>query len=281
MVKLGEFNTLTVVKAVDFGLYLDGGDEWDEILLPNEDVPKGVFPGDDVKVFIYFDSEDRIVATTRTPYTQVGKFAILNVVSTSGVGAFLDWGLRKDLLVPFARQRDKMVEGRSYLVYTYVDPKTKRIVATDKIAGYLDQIFPEYERGEKVEILIARKSNLGYNVIINDAHWGLVYNNEIFTDVKIGQRMTAYIKEVREDEKIDVSLSPIGYQGKVDSLMGAILDKIKDNGGTLDISDKSSPDEIKRVFGCSKKAYKMALGTLMRMGCIEIYLNEVKIIEAE
>lgn len=272
---------MTVVKAVDFGLYLDGGDEWDEILLPNEDVPKGVFPGDDVKVFIYFDSEDRIVATTRTPYTQVGKFAILNVVSTSGVGAFLDWGLRKDLLVPFARQRDKMVEGRSYLVYTYVDPKTKRIVATDKIAGYLDQTFPEYEKGEKVEILIARKSNLGYNVIINDAHWGLVYNNEIFTDVKIGQRMTAYIKEVREDEKIDVSLSPIGYQGKVDSLMGAILDKIKDNGGTLDISDKSSPEEIKRVFGCSKKAYKMALGTLMRMGCIEIYPNEVKIIEAE
>ncbi len=272
MVEIGKYNTLTVVKIVDFGVYLDGG-ERGEILMPKEYVPTNCSPDDEVEVFVYFDSEDRIVATTEIPAIQVGEFAFLKVVAVSKVGAFLGWGLRKDLFVPFREQRDPMVEGKSYLVYAYVDKASDRIVASTKIEKFLDQVFPDYEPGEEVEILIARKTDLGYAVIVNHAHWGLVYDNEIFRPLKIGQKMRGYIKTVREDEKIDVSLQPAGY-GKIEGLAGMILEKLKD-GGVLDLSDKSEPAEIYRVFGCSKKNYKKALGTLLKQGIIEIKDTEV------
>ena len=252
MVEIGRFNTLTVVKIVDFGVYLDGG-ERGEILMPKEYVPANCFPDDEVKAFVYFDSEDRIVATTEHPHVMVGEFAFLKVVALSPVGAFLDWGLRKDLLVPFREQRDPMIEGKSYLVYAYLDKASDRIVASTKIDKYLDQVFPEYEPHEEVEVLIARKSDLGYNVIVNNMHWGLIYNNEIFQPLKIGQKMKGYIKEVREDEKL------------------------KDYGGILDLSDKSEPEEIYKVFGCSKKNYKKALGTLLKQRLIEIGDSEVRL----
>lgn len=273
MIKLGRYNTLTVVKVVDFGVYLDG-EEWGEILMPKEYVPANCFPDDEVKVFIYFDSEDRIVATTEVPYVRVGEFAYLKVVGVSAVGAFLDWGLRKDLLVPFREQREPMTEGRSYWIYTYVDQATKRIVASTKIDKYLDQVFPDYEPGQEVDILIVRKSDLGYNVIVNQTHWGLVYENEVFCPLKIGQKMKGYIKEIREDDKIDISLQPAGYE-KITGLTEVILEKIKDNGGTLDISDKSDPEKIYQLFGCSKKSYKKALGALFKRGVIEIGDNEI------
>lgn len=239
MVEIGKYNTLTVVKIVDFGVYLDGG-ERGEILMPKEYVPTNCSPDDEVEVFVYFDSEDRIVATTEIPAIQVGEFAFLKVVAVSKVGAFLGWGLRKDLFVPFREQRDPMVEGKSYLVYAYVDKASDRIVASTKIEKFLDQVFPDYEPGEEVEVLIARKTDLGYAVIVNHAHWGLVYDNEIFRPLKIGQKMRGYIKTVREDEKIDVSLQPAGY-GKIEGLAGMILEKLKDYGGVLDLSDKSEP----------------------------------------
>ena len=279
MVEIGKFNTLIVVKIVDFGVYLDGG-ERGEILMPKEYVPDKCYPDDDVRAFVYFDSEDRIVATTENPYVQVGEFAFLKVVAVSSVGAFLDWGLRKDLLVPFREQRDRMVEGKSYLVYAYADKSSDRIVATTKIEKYLDQVFPEYERNQEVDLLIARKTDLGYAVIINNAHWGLIYDNEIFQPVKIGQRMKGYIKRVREDEKIDVSLQSVGY-AKIEGLAGEVLAKLEDYGGVLDLSDKSDPEEIYRVFGCSKKNYKKALGTLLKQGLITIGDNEVRMKEAE
>ncbi len=273
MVEIGKYNTLTVVKIVDFGVYLDGG-ERGEILMPKEYVPTNCSPDDEVEVFVYFDSEDRIVATTEIPAIQVGEFAFLKVVAVSKVGAFLGWGLRKDLFVPFREQRDPMVEGKSYLVYAYVDKASDRIVASTKIEKFLDQVFPDYEPGEEVEVLIARKTDLGYAVIVNHAHWGLVYDNEIFRPLKIGQKLRGYIKTVREDEKIDVSLQPAGY-GKIEGLAGMILEKLKDYGGVLDLSDKSEPAEIYRVFGCSKKNYKKALGTLLKQGIIEIKDTEV------
>ncbi len=273
MVEIGKYNTLTVVKIVDFGVYLDGG-ERGEILMPKEYVPTNCSPDDEVDVFVYFDSEDRIVATTEIPAIQVGEFAFLKVVAVSKVGAFLGWGLRKDLFVPFREQRDPMVEGKSYLVYAYVDKASDRIVASTKIEKFLDQVFPDYEPGEEVEVLIARKTDLGYAVIVNHAHWGLVYDNEIFRPLKIGQKMRGYIKTVREDEKIDVSLQPAGY-GKIEGLAGMVLEKLKDYGGVLDLSDKSEPAEIYRVFGCSKKNYKKALGTLLKQGIIEIKDTEV------
>lgn len=273
MVEIGKYNTLTVVKIVDFGVYLDGG-ERGEILMPKEYVPTNCSPDDEVEVFVYFDSEDRIVATTEIPAIQVGEFAFLKVVAVSKVGAFLGWGLRKDLFVPFREQRDPMVEGKSYSVYAYVDKASDRIVASTKIEKFLDQVFPDYEPGEEVEVLIARKTDLGYAVIVNHAHWGLVYDNEIFRPLKIGQKMRGYIKTVREDEKIDVSLQPAGY-GKIEGLAGMVLEKLKDYGGVLDLSDKSEPAEIYRVFGCSKKNYKKALGTLLKQGIIEIKDTEV------
>lgn len=275
MVEIGKYNTLTVVKVVDFGVYLDGG-EWGEILMPKEYVPANCFPDDEVNVFVYFDSEDRIVATTEVPAVQVGEFAYLKVVAVSQVGAFLDWGLRKDLLVPFREQRDPMVEGKYYLVYAYEDKASHRIAASTKIDKYLDQIFPEYEPKQEVNLLIARKTDLGYAVIINNEHWGLVYDNEIFQPLKIGQRTKGYIKAIREDEKLDVSLQAPGY-AKIEGLAGIVLEKLKDYNGVLDLSDKSEPEEIYRVFGCSKKNYKKALGTLLKQGFIEISDNEVRL----
>lgn len=275
MVEIGRYNILTVVKIVDFGVYLDGG-ERGEILMPKEYVPANCFPDDEVKVFVYFDSEDRIVATTEEPAVMVGEFAWLKVVALSKVGAFLDWGLRKDLLVPFREQREPMAEGRSYLVYAYVDKASDRIVASTKIDKFLDQVFPEYEPNEEVELLIVRKTDLGYAVIINNAHWGLIYDNEIFQSIKIGQKLKGYVKAVREDDKIDVSLQPSGY-GKIEGLAGRILEKLKDYDGVLDLSDKSDPAEIYRIFGCSKKNYKKALGTLFRQGLIELGDTEVRL----
>lgn len=279
MIEIGKFNTLTVIKLVDFGVYLDG-EERGEILMPKEYVPDNCSPDDEVRVFIYFDSEDRIVATTENPYVQVGEFAFLKVVAVSGIGAFLDWGLRKDLMVPFREQRETMLEGHSYLVYAYVDKASDRIVASTKIDKYLDQVFPEYEPGQEVDVLIARKSDLGYSVIVNNAHWGLIYQNEIFQPVKIGQKLKGYIKEIREDEKIDVSLQPAGY-AKIDGLSKMILDKIRDNGGVLDISDKSAPEEIYNLFGCSKKNYKKAIGALFKRGMIDIDVDEIRLKEEE
>ncbi len=275
MVEIGKFNTLTVVKVVDFGVYLDGG-ERGEILMPKEYVPENCCPDDEVKAFVYFDSEDRIVATTEQPYVQVGEFACLKVVAVTSVGAFLDWGLRKDLLVPFREQREPLVEGKSYLVYAYFDRSSDRIVATTKIEKYLDQVFPDYQPNQEVDLLIARRSDLGYNVIVNNLHWGLVYQNEIFQPLKIGQRMKGYIKEVREDEKIDVALQPTGY-GKIEGLAKVVLDKLEDYGGILDLSDKSDPEAIYKVFGCSKKNYKKALGTLLKQGLVVISDTEVRL----
>lgn len=279
MIEIGKYNTLTVVKIVDFGVYLDG-EERGEILLPNEYVPENCFPDDEIKVFIYFDSEDRIIATTEIPNIIAGEFACMKVVSTSGVGAFLDWGLRKDLLVPFREQREPMAEGREYLVYAYVDQASDRLVATTKVDRYLDQVPPLYEQNQEVDILVARKSDMGYSVIINNAHWGLVYDNEVFRSLKSGQKLKAYIKEVREDEKIDVMLQPAGY-AKIDGLAQQILEKLKDNGGVLDISDKSAPEEIYSFFGCSKKNYKKAIGGLFKQGWIEIRENEISLKSGE
>ncbi len=276
MVEIGKFNTLTVVKIVDFGVYLDGG-ERGEILMPKEYVPANCFPDDEVKAFVYFDSEDRIVATTEEPYVQVGEFACLKMVAGSPVGAFLDWGLRKDLLVPFREQREPMEEGCSYLVYAYFDQASDRIVASTKIDKFLDQVFPSYKPGQEVDILVARKTDLGYAVIVNNAHWGLIYDNEIFQPLKIGQRHKAYIKRVREDEKIDLTLQPVGYE-KIEGLAGQIFEKLKDYDGVLDLSDKSAPEEIYRLFGCSKKNYKKALGALLKQGVIEIGETEVRLL---
>ena len=273
MVEIGKYNTLRVVKIVDFGVYLDGDDEG-EILMPNEYVPENIFPDDEVRVFVYYDSEDRIIATTETPVILVDGFAYMQAISTTNIGAFMEWGLRKDLFIPFREQLEPIVEGQYYMVHAYFDDRTQRIVGSTKIDHFLDELVPEYEPEEEVDLIIARKTDLGYAVIINESDMGLIYNNEIFQTLKLGQNLVGYIKEVREDGKIDVSINKSGYE-KIDGLAGEILAKLKDYGGVLDISDKSNPEDIYRTFECSKKNFKKALGTLFKKGLIEILPKEV------
>lgn len=279
MVKIGQYNTLKIVKDLDFGVYLDGGDGL-EILLPARYVPKNVKPGDEVEVFIYHDNEGRLIATTAKPLALAGEFQFMEVKSVNDTGAFLEWGLMKDLLVPFKEQKMPMQEGKWYLVYVHVDHITKRIVASARIDKYLDNVVPEYTVNQEVDLLIADDTEIGYKVIINNLHWGLVYHNEVFRRLEKGERMKGYIKEVREDEKIDVSLTPLGYQ-KVEGIAGIILESLKAQGGYIAVHDKSEPEIIYSLFRCSKKAFKQAIGALYKQHLITLEQDGIRLIESK
>jgi len=268
MAEIGKYNSLRVIKEVDFGVYLDGEKEG-EILMPIRYVPAGCQVGDYVDVFLYLDSEDRPIATTEKPFAQVGEFAMLRVASVNKIGTFLDWGIMKDLLVPFREQKVTMAEGRSYLVYIYVDEDTQRIVASAKLNKFLDKIVPEYTVGQEVELIIESETDLGYKAIINNRHWGILYENEVFEQLAKGLKIKGFIKKIRTDNKIDLSLHPLGYQ-KVDPLTQMILDELKKAGGFIQVSDKSEAEEVYRVFGISKKSFKQALGALYKQRVITI-----------
>lgn len=268
MVEIGKYNTLTIVKEVDFGLYLDGGDDG-EILLPLRYVPAEYTIGQEIEVFIYLDSEDRLIATTLQPFATVGEFAMLRTKAVSPVGAFLDWGLMKDLLVPFREQRVKMEEGRSYLVYIYIDDETKRIAASAKLDKFLDNTPADYQPNQEVDLIIEKETDLGYKAIINNQHSGLIYKNEVFQPLKKGDAVKGYIKTVRDDDKIDVTLQPMGYE-KIDIFAVEILDRLKAAGGFLAISDKSSAEQIAAEFSCSKKNFKKAIGSLYKHRLVTI-----------
>ncbi len=268
MATIGAINELEVVKEVDFGIYLDGA-EHGEILMPKRYVPENCQVGDCIEAFIYLDSEDRLVATDERPIAMVGEFASLKVVSVTGVGAFLDWGLPKDLLVPFREQQQKMEEGRSYLVYIYLDDESQRIVATSKLDKCVDNLPVDYEVGEEVDLIIAGQTELGYKAIIDNSHWGMLYKNEVFQTLKPGLKVKGYIKHIREDDKIDLSLEATGYQ-KIDPITESILNKLAANNGFLPLNDKSSPERIKEAFQISKKNFKKAIGALYRQRVISI-----------
>jgi len=277
MIQIGKYNTMRVVKEVDFGLYLDGGEEYDEILLPTRYVPENVQPDDEIEVFIYLDSEDRIIATTEDPIAEVGDFTFLQVVEVTPVGAFLDWGLPKDLLLPFREQKVKVNEGQVVLVYIYLDVESKRIVASAKIEKFLDNIPPAYEIGQEVQVLVAEQSDLGYKCVIENTHSGMIYENEIFRKVFVGQSLKAYIKKIRDDEKIDISLQKIGYEA-IDEIAQKVLNHIIKSGGSISITDKSSADEISKVFGISKKNFKKAIGNLYKQKLIKLAPGTIEMI---
>jgi len=268
MIKVGKYNTLKIVKDLDFGVYLDGGDG-SEILLPARYVPKNVKPGDEVEVFIYHDNEGRLIATTANPLATVGEFKFMEVKSVNNTGAFLEWGLMKDLLVPFREQKASMKEGNWYLVYVHLDHVSGRIVASAKIEKYLDNVPPDYCFNQQVDLLVVEDTEIGYKVIINNLHWGLLYRNEVFLPLEKGAQLKGYIKEVREDDKIDVSITPLGY-GKVEGISGIILESLRINGGFLALHDKSDPEEIYALLSVSKKAFKQAVGALYRQRLITI-----------
>lgn len=276
-IKIGQNNTLRVVKILDFGIYLDGSD-MGEILMPTKWVPKDTKVDDVLKVFIYFDSEDRPIATTLKPKAMVGDFAWLKVKAVNRIGAFLDWGLDKDLLVPFKEQNLKMEDGRSYLVYLYVDPRSKRIAASAKLEKFLDIESIDYEPDQEVDLLIWTKSDLGYKAIINQKHSGLLYANQIFHDVYPGQQMKGYISEIRPDGKIDLKLQKSGFQN-IDQFTSKLLDVLKSSDGFLPLTDKSDPEEIYKILQMSKKNFKKSVGNLYRQKTISINENGISLAE--
>lgn len=265
---LGDYNNLKIVKRVSFGLYLDG-DEDGEILLPAKYVPDGYDIGDIIKVFVYLDNEERLVATTEEPLAKVGDFALLRVAWTNDYGAFLDWGLLKDLFVPFSEQEGKMVKGNSYLVYVTIDRKSYRIYASARLDKYLSRTKPPYETDEEVDIIVWRRTDLGWKVIVNGNHSGLVFANEVFRDLKTGDRLKGYVKRVRTDGKIDIALQRHGVAGDDDFSM-RLLSAIEAQRGFLPLNDNSSPDEIYSMLGMSKKAFKRAAGKLYKQRLIII-----------
>jgi len=261
--KIGEYNELRINRTVDFGAYLID-DDTHEVLLPKRYLTPEMKVGDTIRVFVYNDSENRPVATTEQPYAVVGDFALLRVKAVNKVGAFLDWGLvAKDLLVPFSEQRVDMKVGRSYIVRVYLDEASHRIVASAKLAKFLNHTEPDYYHRERVEVLVVQRSDMGYRVIVEGAHWGQIYQNETYQDVNVGDRLTAFVKQVRPDGKVDLTLSKIEKM-RVDDLSDRILDYLKANNGEMTLTDKASPDDINKVFQCSKKDFKKALGLLYK-----------------
>ena len=275
MTEIGQFNELTVMKIVDHGLYVDGG-HLGSILLPKREVPEGCRPGDKLNVFIYSDSEDCFIATLEEPLARVGEVACLTVLQTTAVGAFLDWGLPKDLLVPFAEQKTPLMRGQTCVAYVFLDERTERIVASTKLTRHLEFETIDLERGTAVELLICDQSAMGFSALINNRGIGLIHNSDVFTEIEIGDSCTGYIKKVREDGNIDLSIQAPGY-GKIKGIAGDILQALEDAGGSLAVSDKSPPEIIYANFGISKKAFKKAIGRLYKERLIVIEKGSIKI----
>ena len=277
-IELGKFNQLEVVKEVDFGVYLDGGEEG-EILLPTRYVPEDCKIGDILNVFLYLDMDERLIATTLTPFVQVGQFACLEVSWVNQYGAFLNWGLMKDLFVPFREQKMKMQVGRKYVVNAHLDEESYRIVASAKVERYLSKDKPEYTAGEEVNILIWQKTDLGFKAIIDNKYSGLLYENEIFSSIETGMEMKAFVKQVREDGKVDLILQKPGFE-KVDDFAKTLLDYIKEQGGRIHLNDKSPAEDIYDTFGVSKKTFKKGVGDLYKKRLIALHEDGIALVES-
>jgi predicted RNA-binding protein (virulence factor B family) len=273
---IGKFNNLNVVALADNGAYLDAGD-LGEILLPKRYVPESCQVADILSVFIYRDSADRLIATTETPLAQVGEFVSLKVIDTNKMGAFLDWGLPKDLLVPFNQQHTAMEVGKYYLVRVFLDQHTDRIAASSKLDKFIDIWPAEYQQGDKVNLIIGGKTDLGFKAIVNDLHWGLLYDNEIFQHLRVGKRIPAYIKQVREDGRLDLILTR-GSKNKVNDFSEKLLAHIADRGGVTPLNDKSAPELIQRTLGVSKKTFKATVGNLLKKGKVAIVKEGIKLL---
>lgn len=274
-IKLGDYNRMTVVKQVDFGIYLDGGDEG-EVLMPARYVPEDCKPGDELDVFVYLDNEERLVATTQTPLAKVGDFAFLKVSWVNEYGAFLDWGLMKDLFCPFREQKMKMEKDKGYIVHVHLDNESYRIVASAKVEHYFDPSFPPYQHGDEVDLLVWQKTDLGFKVIVDNRFPGLVYKNQVFRDIRTGDRLTGYIDIVREDGKIDVMLQPTGRQMTM-NLSDVLLDYLESHGGVCLLTDKSPAEDIYSMFNVSKKNYKKAVGDLYKRRLIVLCDDCIKL----
>jgi predicted RNA-binding protein (virulence factor B family) len=268
MLHLGIKNTLRILRGTGVGMFL-GDEEGNDVLLPKKYVPENAIVGDDIEVFIYRDSEDRIIATNLEPKIQLNQFACLQVKSVTAIGAFLDWGLEKDLFVPFREQNKKMEEGRWYAVFLYLDQETDRLVASCKVNRYFEKENIDLQIGQEVDLLIFEETDLGLNAVINNKYKGLIYENEIFQRIKIGTRTKGFIKNLRDDNRVDLSLQKQGY-ANVEPNAERILEKLNANNGYLDVTDKSDSNYIMYQLEMSKKTFKKAVGALYRQKIIRI-----------
>lgn len=277
MVKIGKYNKLRVVKNVDFGAYLDGGDGV-EILLPSRYIDTPLHVDDEIEVFIYKDNEGRLIATTEHPYAQVGEFAFLQVNDVNRMGAFLDWGLMKQLLVPFSEQRMKLSRGMVVPVYVYLDDASQRVVASAKIDKFLGNRMPSYRLGAQVNALVYKHTDIGYKAIVDNLYHGMFYENELYRPLEIGESVTAYVKNVREDGKIDL-LAHGGKDGRIESLVEVIKERLdRSPERFIPVGDSSSPELIRNMFSCSKKDFKKAIGNLYRDRIIEITPDGIRLV---
>lgn len=267
-IKLGDYNHLKIVKRVDFGMYLDGGDEG-EILLPTRYVPQGCKVGDELDVFIYLDQDERPVATTLKPLAKVGDFACLEVAWVNEYGAFLDWGLMKDLFCPFREQKMRMVKGNKYIVYVTIDEDSYRMMASAKVDRYLSKERPAYKHGDEVDLLVWQKTDLGFKVIVDNQFSGLVYENQVYRHLTTGDRLKGYIDHVRQDGKIDITIQPTGRR-QTEEFSEVLLRYLQENNGHCDLGDKSPSELIADHFKVSKKTYKKAVGDLYKRQLITI-----------
>ncbi len=268
MIEIGKYNTLKIARITKVGLYLT--DQVTDVLLPNKYLPQNYKIGDDLVVFVYLDHEERPVATTLEPYILLNEFSLLRVNYVNQLGAFLNWGMEKDLFVPFKEQARPMEQGKRYLVYMYLDPKSNRLVASSKTNQFLNNEDLSIEEGEEVDLIVSHITEVGINVIINEKHKGLMYKNEVYDDnLRTGDRIVGYIKHIRPDGKIDVSIQKLGFE-KVEPSAQIILDELKASRGFLRLNDNSHPEDIKTVLKMSKKTFKKAIGTLYKEKKIEI-----------
>jgi uncharacterized protein len=278
MIQLGQYATLEVVKTTDFGVYLDGG-PFGEVLLPKRYVPEGTEPGHDVDIFLYCDSEDRVIATTEKPFAKVSDIAYLLVTDVADHGAFMDWGLMKDLFVPLREQNEPMEKGKHYFVKVLLDETTDRIYGSSRLPKFLQiQNYGELKVGEEVKLMAWVRTDLGFKMIINDQFVGLLFRNEIFQSLNMGKILRGYIKAIREDGKMDVTLQKQGYGNHIDETTDFILNKLKEYEGFLPVTDSSSPDEIYESLAMSKKTFKKAIGSLYKQRLIALEKEGIRLL---
>ena len=277
MIDIGEYNTLEILRDTEPGLFL-GDEEDNEVLLPNRYVPKAFEIGDRLEVFVYLDNEERLVAVTDKPYIKKGEFAVLRCNAVTKFGAFLDWGLVKELFCPFKEQAFPMKKGQWYLVYCYIDDKTERLVASSKTLQFLDNSNLELNQFDDVDIIVSHPSELGMNVIVNKKHLGLIYHDDIFQDLSIGDTLKGIVKKIRPGNKLDISLGQIGYRN-IEPNAQKILEELEDNSGFIPLHDKSSPEAIKARLQMSKKSFKKAIGSLYKQKQIAIKPDGIYLIK--
>ena len=277
MLELGQYQSLEILRETSVGLFLGNGE--DEVLLPNKYCPEEYAIGDFLDVFVYLDYLERPIATNLTPKIQLHQFAQLKCVEVNDIGAFMDWGLEKHLFVPFREQRQKMQIGRWYMIYLDLDNKSQRLVGTNKIEKRMSNEVIEVKEMDEVDLIVYQKTDLGYNVVINHKHKGLVYENEVYETLRVGEELKGYIKQVREDNKIDVSLRPIGYLKAMDEYTERIYQSLLDADGFLPLNDKSDPDDISESLQMSKKAFKKAIGSLYKQRMISIEKDGIRIVD--